>query len=152
MTEKRLYGTPGAEDLHFDLASAYESHIDPWVDTDQGADGDRTWEIEEWSVAPPVSHLPEASRLLEWIGEWSAESGMVTEDWFEDYQGIEGNETVLEAAETLLCRIGDAITYRMAQQRLRTFTVTWGDQGEPLADGEPIYQQAMEESAGQVES
>lgn len=129
----RLYGLPGAEYLDTDPSSVYETHIEPY----DAPGPDTKVEIEEWSVHPPLYHLPSAPALIEWLEDWVAENGEISED-FEVHFDSPG---VRWAADTLLKAAAQQITWRMANEKLASHWVTWDEFG-PLLDGEPMYQPA----------
>lgn len=135
---ERLYGVPGAEILHTTIADAYEAQIDPWVDEHDL----RPRVIEEWSVHPPEYHLPSAERLLDWLVEQACEDGEVDEGFTECLENAVKRQDALVYADTLRKSLGSLVTYRMADDHLRDHQITWDDNGNPLADGEPMYVKA----------
>lgn len=135
MATDRLYGTRGAETMHVDPASVYESEIEPWRD-DPLTPGKRV-EIEEWDVHPPQDHMPGAATLLDWLSEWTAENGEVDE--YYDLDDVIKMDGVKQAAQFLLDYIATKVNYRMARTQLRSLWVTWDEHGQPLLDGEPMY-------------
>lgn len=132
----RLFGVPGAENLHDDIAAAYEVQIEPWVD-----DHDRRPRvIEEFTVHPPEYHVPPASHIVEWLVERIAEDGEVDEGYYEHLQRtVEKHPDVLAATEVLRATLAALVTYRMADKRVAQHAITWDDAGEPLVNGEPMY-------------
>ena len=138
--ETRLYGVPGAEHLHFDPAACYETDIECWVDEHDR----RPRLIEEWSVKDCTDHLPAADDLLLWMVEWTGDHGELDEDGFGAFENASKKDDVVAAAEALRTLLASKVGYRMADQHLRTLTVTWDDQGEPLLDGEPMYVKAAQ--------
>lgn len=136
---ERLFGVPDAENLHFDLADAYEAQIAPWVDEhDQ-----RGWQIEEWTVHPPRDHFPTVDHVIEHIVEWVADCGE-TDEGFDEHLYAEADRAAVEA---MLQAWADRITYRMADERVATHEITWDDDGEPLVDGVPMYGPSRPEEA-----
>lgn len=133
----RLYGLQGAEELHRTPEGVYEAEIEPHYEPDS----DQRVEIEEFDVHPPRHHLPDTELLLEWISEWAEEMGEVSEGFNID-DAIASAE-VKSIADALLDSIGERITYRMANNHLRSLWVTWNDRSEPMLDGEPMYHDAI---------
>lgn len=67
----RLYGTPGAEEMYFALADAYEAQVEPYIDEPDL----RPRQIEEWTVQDPRSFLVDAGTLVlvrTWEVTWDA--------------------------------------------------------------------------------
>lgn len=126
----RLYGLPGAEQLRFDIAEVYETEIDAYFD-----DPDRReWTVEEWTVAPARSHMVDVEGLLEWVDEWAAECGEISEGF-----GLPVKDAdVVAAAEALLDLIASKVTWRMADRLVATHTITWDADNEPLLDGDIV--------------
>lgn len=133
MSDKRLYGLPGAEEMYFDPVEVYESEIDG-----QYPDQPEKVEIEEWSVHPPSHHLPSVAYLVELLEEWCYESGELTDTIDVSFT----SPSVKEAAQKLLDTVAGEITWRMADKKLALHWVTWAENGEPLLDGEPMYHKA----------
>lgn len=129
----RLYGLQGAEELHGTPEEVYELEIDPNYEPNP----DQRVEIEEFDIHPPRYHLPDVERLLEWIAEWTEEMGEVSEGF--NIDSVITKAEVKSAAEVLLDSIAERITYRMANNHLRSLWVTWDAKGEPMLDGEPMY-------------
>lgn len=133
--EPHLFGIPGSEHMYFDLANAYESQIEPYHDEHDR----RPNLIEEWSTREPRTQLLDVDALLEWATEWAGEEGLWDEDGFDDIANAGKAPDVRAAFEAALDLWASKIKYRMADKCLRTWIITWDDEGEPLADGEPIY-------------
>lgn len=131
----RLYGVPGAEQLHTELAACYESDIDPWHD--EPANAPRV--IEEWTTAPVSAHMPSGDWLITNFLDWVADEGMLDEGGFEHFTAACESADVREAAEHLRTLIGSKVTYRMAEKLVAEHRVTWNEQGDPLVDGKPLY-------------
>lgn len=129
---ERLYGLPGAEYMDTDPASVYESYIEPYDKPEPGA----RIEIEEWSVHPSRYHLPSAPAVIEWLEEWVHENGEIVGDFEVSFD----TPSLRWAAETLLNGAAREITWRMANEKLASHWVTWDEDGDPLLDGEPMYQ------------
>jgi hypothetical protein len=130
MSEQRLYGVPGAEVMHFDPATVYESEIEP-----TGDEHPERAEIEEWSVHPPRALLPSAEALMEWISEWTADYGEVSAD----FDILPETAEVKQAAEFFLDHVASKITWRQADKHVASHWITWDEKGEPLMDGKPLY-------------
>lgn len=135
MSAARLYGLPGADCMFSELADCYEVDIEPWVDGQHR----HPWIIEEWTVHPPRHHLPTRDDLLVWIDEWACDMGEVGDGWPEHFGEVMDHPRVKEAAGQLLDAIASHITYRMADQLVRTITIMWDADGSPLADGARLY-------------
>lgn len=127
-----LYGLPGAEVLYYDPSEVIEDY--EWTG-DPEQDSSLPPVIEEWSVREPREHLPSVDRLLEWISEWTADSGEISDDM--DLIDVVKRPEVIDAAEHLLTAIACAITWRMAGRKLRDLPVTWAEM--PLIDGVPAW-------------
>ena len=134
-TEQRLYGLPGAESMHFDPETVYETSIEPYVDEHDR----RPQVIEEWSVLPPISHVPLADSILEYIVEWVAEDGMITEGGYEQWDRLTKDPEIIAAAENLRTVLASKVQFRMADRHLRDHLVSWDEEGEPLLDNQPMY-------------
>lgn len=133
----RLYGLVGAERLHDDPATVFDSEIE-----DQFDPMPERIEIEEWSVTPQRNHLPAADTLLEWVAEWTVENALVDEVWSDHiYDGV-ALPDVVAATEALLDLLASKNQYRMADKHLRSLWVTFDEGGEPLLDGEPMFSSA----------
>lgn len=136
--EMRLWGTPGAERMELEAASAYESQIDGF----DGSDDPKEWVLEEWSVAPRGSSVPVASSILEWMVESAADE--LVEGGWEDLEDIARRPEVIAAAETLRQAMASRVRFWMADDLLATHSVTFDDAGEPLLDGEPMYERRVD--------
>lgn len=135
MSDERLYGVPGAERMDFDLASAYESQIEPWHDEHDN----RPLTIEEWSVCDTVSHVPPVDLILDNACEWAGDNGLLDEDGFYAFENAARRDDVRAAFQAALDLWASKVKFRMADKCLRTYTVTWDEHGNPLVDGEPLY-------------
>lgn len=116
----RLYGTPGAEDLHFDPESVLEQVIDQEVD------------VEEWTTKPPRTHLPTVDDLLEWLADSDYD---VTEGWWESATDATADPDVRAAADALLDTMASKVTFRMADRHVATHHYRW--EGDDV-DGEYV--------------
>jgi hypothetical protein len=143
MDEQRLYGLPFAEVMHFDAATVYEQ-----VECD-GASFPIT--IEEWSVHPPIYHVPSANRILDWLTEWIADNGEVFEDSYDQFEAATKKPDVVAAVENLRSVLASKITFRMAAHHLRDLVVTLDEADEPLLDGKPMYVDARGQKGAEGE-
>lgn len=132
--EQRLFGTPGAEVMHFDLASAYEEQVDAYFD--EPRPDDDPWTIEEWTVRPPSSHL----RRVDWFIEEQVEhiADDLGEGGYEAWENA-ADDDVKAAFQAAFDLWASKVTYVMADKLVRTHTVTWDADLTPLIDGEPLY-------------
>lgn len=128
----RLYGIPGAEEMYFTLAGAYEAQIEPYDCRDPH-------EIEEWIASDPRSFLVDAETLIEWATEAIPDCGDAIEGTYDAFEAAGGSESVRQAFEHALALWADLVTYRQAESLVRTWTIMWDAGGNPLADGSPIY-------------
>ncbi len=119
MSKERLYGMNGWESLDSDLGSAVESYIDdrfePVVD--------EVVEFEEFSVVPVRRDFPDAERILERIHDDICDDGMGDEGFHDDVERAMTAPDVVTAMEAVLDLIGSKISYRMADELLRTIKV-----------------------------
>ena len=136
MIPERVFGLSEAEQLYDSIASVWEAELDSEV---EGA-GEAI--IEEWTLLSPLAHLPSRKRLLDWIFDWACQNGDVLEEW----SFPENNNDIDRAADALLDTIAGEVTYHMVNKRVRTYLITWGEDGEsPLVDGEPLYKKVIRE-------
>lgn len=134
----RLFGRPGAEILHADIAGVYESEIDPWLDEEPGPET-QAYEIEEWTVADPRRAFPAGDRIAEWITETVADEGEGDEGFFDDVERAAIRAQAVEWFDAVVAAWAKRMTYRMADRKVASHLVTWNAAGEPLLDGEPMY-------------
>lgn len=125
---ERLFGLPGAEQLHREPAEVWESDIEPHIDDD---DRD-TWDIEEWTVNEARSHLPSAERVVEWILDQACDD--LDEYGFDAFDNASRESEV----ETMLQAWASRVGYRMADKLVTTHRMTLVD-GQPFLNGEPLY-------------
>lgn len=133
----RLYGLPHAERMYLDVASLYESEIDPDFDPDCDH---RTheWTVEEWSVADPLTLITQANWFLEKIEESLCEAHTHDND---DCHHIFTHPDVLAAAQHLREVIASKVTWQQAEALVAEHKLTVvGD--EPYFDGGPVYRTA----------
>lgn len=123
---ERLFGLPGAEQLHREPAEVWESDIEPHLDEyDQDA-----WDIEEWTVSAARTHLPSAERVIDWI--------LSTLDVYEYGYDAFDNASRESEVESMLEAWASRVTYRMADTLVATHHLTLVDE-QPFLDGEPLY-------------
>lgn len=139
---ERLFGLPGAEVLYDNAETVYESEIDGVYEAPRGPrlltplPVTRMF-IEEWTVKPPIEHVPSAERIIEWIIEQLYDE--VSSDAADAWIGAGENPAVLGAAESLRLTLSSRIGYVMADKLVEVHTVTWDVDGNPLLDGQPMY-------------
>ena len=132
-TSERIYGIPGSERLYSEVAEAYETQIDGQVDEDDNTPR----VIEEWTVAPSISHVRSASSIVEDLIEDAAADA--PEDMYDSISHLDTDPDVLAAAEALREAFASRITYSVADKMVAEHVITWDDKNEPLVDGEPMY-------------
>jgi hypothetical protein len=129
MSIDRLYGLPDAEELHADPAWVWELDIEPYLEADEM----EPVVIEEWDVHEPIEHLPSVEVILDYIAEWTAEMGEVSEHW-----GFPVTEEIKELTQKLREKLASQVHYRMAKSRVAEHTLALVE-GKPHLDGEPLY-------------
>jgi hypothetical protein len=132
---KHLFGTEGAEELYDEIATVFESEIEPNLLDDNLGE----ILIEEWSTYPVTHHLPRAERIVEWILDWAMDNGEVNEQWMFPIS----DPDILAAAEKLREQIGEKTPYLMADQKVGEHKIT-GTADAPLLNGEPMYVKRQE--------
>lgn len=133
---KRLYGTPGAESLQWELNSVWESEIEPLL----GYDDDPTeWEIEEWTVAPSRSHLPTAEWVIGYVSDYLADYSELTDGPFNIFYEMLKSPYSVEMVETWLKWVAENVPAGMADELQHTYKITLDADGKPLVDGSPMY-------------
>jgi hypothetical protein len=141
-----LYGVPGAEELHDDPAACFEADIEPWWE-----DGDHmvdAWQIEEWTSLPARTHLPTTDWIIDHVTEWLADNGDITEPGMDSWERHAKAPDVVDALDAWLDRWASRVGYLYADRHVRTLTVTRDPDGQPLLDGEPMYQPAATTEGG----
>jgi len=135
---ERLYGNPGAEQMHRTAEDAYEAEIglDGALDA---PDPGGTYVIEEWSVRRPRTHAPRTDLILSWIVDNITDEGEVDEHVSNQWENAAEDPQVVAAFDAALDLMASKVSYRMADRHLRDLTVTYGTNGDPLLDGEPMY-------------
>ncbi|MCW2957167.1 MAG: hypothetical protein JWO69_2036 [Thermoleophilia bacterium] len=131
----RLYGVQHAETLWDDIGSVYEQQIEPYRDEDNR----EPVIVEEWTVHPPRYHLPDVYRVVEWLVETAADQGELDWDGAERLEKNADHPSVRDAAEALLDAMATRLNYRMADRRVAEHVISWTANGEPCADGFPLY-------------
>lgn len=127
--DERLFGLPGAEQLHREPAEVWESDIEPHLDEyDQEA-----WDIEEWTVSAARTHLPSAERVIDWILSTFDDVDEYGYDAFDNASRESESEV-----ESMLEAWASRVTYRMAHTLVATHRLTLVDE-QPFLDGEPLY-------------
>lgn len=129
---ERLYGLPHSEVLHTDIATVWESDIEPYGDPRP------TWTIEEWTVRSAIDEVPSAYTIVDRIDETICDDGEFSEDPFQDHRLTE-HADVIEAAETLRQLVAAKITWFTADKKIAEHTITFDADGEPQLNGEPMY-------------
>jgi hypothetical protein len=138
---ERLYGLPHAEHLERDIATVYEGEIEPRWDPDDRPD---SVTVEEWTVHPPIEHLPPVDTLLEWAADWASDNADLDTTGDEQLRDATQPPAVAAAFRHALAVWADHITYRMAKDHVATHTITWDPNGEPLVNGAPMYAARMD--------
>lgn len=123
MTDDRLYGLPGAEHLHLDLASAYEEHAAYYEDEDVP---DATF--EEWSIRDPRPDDNTLRWWLESLAERAAEEG--DEDYWGEWEAAVEHKDVWAAFRAAADLAASKIAYRMADEHLGDYRIVHID-GQP---------------------
>lgn len=135
MTEpiKYLYGMPHAEDMDWDPQTVYEKYIEDYVD-----DHDRRpREIEEWTATGADVWLMHTDLIIEHVVEMSSDE--LGDGGYEHLEKAGKSDDVVAAFEAARALMASKVTYLMADKKIKTMTVTWNEEGEPLLDGEPMY-------------
>jgi len=135
----RLYGVAHSERLQLDIASVYETDIEPYLgDYDQT----REYIIEEWTVREQRSLLPSVDRVIEMVLDACDE---VTEGWMEDAADRVDPE-VESGFGAALDVLASKIRYLMADRKIGEHRLSFDGRGDPLVDGHPLYRKvAIEE-------
>ena len=131
-----LYGRDGDEVLFDSLGGAIEAFDWEWDDL-RG----ETVDIYVWTTVPLGAFLPKAEVILDWIAETVYEAEVV--EAASDHVNDAVADSLVVAAFTDACEVLrrrlDASRFAMAGRHVQTIKVTWDENGEPLADGEPVY-------------
>ncbi len=115
----RLFGRPFAENLYSDLQSAVEVFLDEYG-FDEHVQLPIDFEFEEFDVVPATEHLMSAEAIIEHFVEWSADNGMIDEDFSEHMDRIAERDDVRDAAQAFVDLFASHIKYRMANNRIGT--------------------------------
>lgn len=134
--EHHLFGTPGAEQLYIDLATAYEYWME---DGFPPPDALTVVEFEEWTVVPATGHLPRVDRVLDFVVEWTAENGDLDEYGAEAFEKAATHEDVKVALATALDLLASKVGYRMADEKVATHVITHDAEGRPMLNGELLF-------------
>lgn len=132
---KFLYSLPGAERAFDSPQACYEAEIDGDEDAH-----DRTWTIEQWTIAPASRDLPSAEHAIEWVTELAAEE--TTEDGAQDWEQAGKRDDVKAAFGSALGLLAKHVNYRLCDKLVGTMVVTWDENREPLLDSKPIFGKA----------
>jgi hypothetical protein len=129
---ERLYGLPGADILHADIATVWEVDIDPFREADQVG-----WVVEEWTVADPADSLPSPAMTVESAASW------ISDEWCEDpWPSTPPDEDArcLDLARQLHVAIAACVTYHQAAELVASHHIVLDAvTGEPTLDGQPLY-------------
>ena len=102
-----------------------------------GDQGDGRQIIQEWSVHPTRKHLPSVDVLLDRLVEDVCDA--LGEDSLDDLERVAAHADVQAAAEALLAVFAARVKWSQADRLVAEHTVTWGADGQPLVDGDPLY-------------
>lgn len=130
----RLYSIyEDADHLFFDPSEALEE----WLDRHDEEELPPT--IFEYSVVPPIAHLPSVETLLTWVAEWTAENDLAADDDVTTDPCFVSESRVVASA--LLRTIAAAFTWRQADQVVARLPVTANpdDPKNPLINGVPAW-------------
>lgn len=131
---RHLFGLPGEGAMEDSIAGVYEA----WVDDVEPADCS-PFTVEEWTSRPLGNELISTARVLEWMNEHLADEGFEEWDWeridavFRDAEVVAAFDV---ARDVLKAKLSGWV---MADIKIADHIVTWGADGKPLVDGEPIY-------------
>lgn len=134
MSADRLYGIRDAEELHDSIVDAYELHVEPSYEPEDGP-----CVIEEWTVHPPRYHLPSAPEIAAWLVDEAELNGDLTDEAGETLRRQLRHPEILTAADALLEALAARMTYRMADEMVAEHDVTFDADGKPMVDGKPLY-------------
>lgn len=135
---ERLFGCPGDEALHDDPVTVYELRIDPWLEEEPSPDT-KPQIIEEWTTDNPRKAFPSGMSIVEHVCEWIADDYPGDEGFDDDLMRAALKAQAAEWFDAVMAAWCKRTTYRMAADRVAEHVVTWGADGEPLYDGEPMY-------------
>lgn len=134
-----LYGLDGDEYMCDSPAEVYEGRECDYCFEDLPVDQWEPMKIEEWTSLPLGHFVPSAARMIENLLERLMD-GDVSEEAFDRIGDLDEDPEVLAAFEAARAALASKLGgWRQAQKLVRTLTVTWGENGEPLLDGEPMY-------------
>lgn len=163
----RLYGIPGAEEFDDELTGAYESNEADYApsidlvcakcggsasiplgltcsDHDLQPFPGESFKIEEWSATSLADYVARRAsddtlHILEHLHDQYCEDvGM--ENACDHIERAANDDDVRAAFVSALKLFASKCTgYLIADKLLHTYTITWDADGEPLADGMPIY-------------
>lgn len=131
---KSLFGVPEAEVLYPDIATVWETDIEPYHDGTHSE-----WFVEEFTVADPASEAHCGSPR--WTVENVAER--FCDEWweypFDERFPPETDERCLAAARLLHDAVAALVVRHMAEDRVAIHRITLDEDGQPLVEGEPMY-------------
>lgn len=137
LANRRLYGFRHDEYLQTDPAVVYERWLDDRYDPPTA--DETPLEIIEWSVVDLNTQITSADWILERIAEDIGDECGYGEAGEAASKACQ-HPDVVAACETMRAEIAAKFTgWLTADRELRTLTVTWDANGEPLLDGEPMY-------------
>ena len=135
VSRDRLYGTPDAEYLDLDLASAYERWEADLILDDGEPRPDCT--IEEWTTAPVTVPANAVATVVEELCERMADDG--DEGYYDSWMDAANHDDVRLAFQAAADLLASKVTYRMADRLVATHGITHDDEGEPMLNGERLY-------------
>lgn len=134
-----LYGLDGDEDLRTSPQEVYEDRECDYCFEDVPVDQWELMEIEEWTAKPLGAFLPSGRRVVEMLCEALYEDE-VSESAEDSIGRAESSAEAHAAFDVALAVLASKLTgWWQAEKLVRTLTVTWDENGEPLLDGEPMY-------------
>lgn len=124
--QQYLYGTDGAEHLHFEIEDACDRSASLRTDT---------FTICEYTVHPPFHHLPNVQIVAEWIGEHAGEE--TDEYFYEEACDALADPEVHALLTAALNLAASKITYRMADTIVASYQVTVNAEGWTIGERIP---------------
>lgn len=135
----RMFGLPGAETVYRDVATVWETELEPYlVFLMNPADWDQ--EILEFDVLDPKDPFRRADLIVEDIVEWAMDSGEVCEGWPGNLDvELHKDPDVLAVAEKLRDVMASKVRFDHAGDVVARHRLTLDDQHRPHLDGQPLY-------------
>ena len=135
-----LFGVPDAEELWFSVEEAFDSQIAWWIGEGEDDLSDLPIAtIEEWSVLPPIHHVPSSDRIIAWISDTIADEGELSDPHGADaFDESLRQPDVVDVIERLRHLIANRVTWRQAGVLVAKWTVTLDANGEPEFSRKPI--------------